>query len=229
MKHQKATKVVEGKSKPANPIEPRDEKYKNAIVTLPNVICFARLAGSFVLFGFAVAGWRAAFVGLFVVLSLSDWIDGKLARWLHQRSDFGARLDSFADAALYAGLIGGCLLLSWETLQHELVWLAVGIGSYALTTGAGLMKYGRVPSYHTYGAKASQWLALIAGGFIILNGSAWPMRIAVIAVTLTNLEATAMTCALKKWRADVLTLFHVWPRDLQAVVSKEKLSKLSQK
>jgi cardiolipin synthase len=150
---------------------------------------------------------------LFAVLSLSDWVDGRLARWLHQRSDFGARLDSFADAALYAGLLGGALLLSWETLQHELVWISIGLGSYVLTTGAGLLKYGRVPSYHTYGAKGTQWLALFAGGFVVLEWTVWPLRLAAIAVTLTNLEATAITCVLNEWRADVLTLFHVWPND----------------
>lgn len=212
-------------SSTAEPIEPRDEAYKDSIVTIPNMICFARLTGSFVLFAFAVVGWRVPFVVLFIVLSLSDWIDGKLARWLHQRSDFGARLDSFADAALYAGLIGGALLLSWQTLQSELIWITIGVSSYALTTGAGIWKYGRIPSYHTYGAKATQWFALLAGGFVILGWSVWPMRIAMIALTLTNLEATAITYVLKEWRADVLTLFHVWPKDIHAKIMKERSAK----
>ncbi len=200
------------KRRPVSP-EPRDARYKDSIFTIPNVICMGRMAGSLVLLAFAVAGWRYWFVGLFLILSLSDWIDGKLARWLHQRSDLGARLDSAADAALYAALIGGALILSWNLLQHELIWLAVGIGSYFLTSGAGLWKYGRVPAYHTYGAKLTQWVALVAGICLVLHWSVWPFRIAVIAVTLTNLEATTITCVLKEWRADVLTLFHVWPED----------------
>lgn len=191
--------------------EPRDPKFKDSVITVPNVICIIRLVGSFGLLAVAWTGQPYWFVGLFLVLSLSDWIDGKLARWLHQRSDLGARLDSTADMVLYAALIGGAVILSWDLLKHELVWLAVGLGSYALTTGAGLWKYGRVPSYHTYGAKGTQWLAMIAGVCIILGWSVWPMRIAVIAATLTNLEATAITCVLKEWRADVLTIFHVWP------------------
>jgi len=203
------------------PVEPRDARYKNSIFTVPNVICMGRLAGSFVLFAFALMGWRYGFVGLFLALSLSDWIDGKLARWLHQRSDLGARLDSAADAVLYAALIGGALILSWDLLQHDLVWLAVGIGSYVVTSGAGLWKYGRVPSYHTYGAKLTNWLALIAGIFLILQWSVWPMRIVVIAVTLTNLESTLITLALKSWKADVLTLFHVWPTHKQDIPKSE--------
>jgi CDP-diacylglycerol--glycerol-3-phosphate 3-phosphatidyltransferase len=195
--------------RPAKQLEPRDPRYKDSIVTVPNVICFVRMAGSLVLFVLAVAGYRNVFVGLFLVLSLSDWIDGKLARWLHQRSDFGARLDSAADAALYTALIGGAVLLSWETLQHEVVWILVAAASYALTTGAGLWKYGRVPSYHTYGAKASQWMVLFAGICVILGWTVWPLRIAMVAVTLTNLEATAITFVLKQWQADVLSIMHV--------------------
>ena len=166
--------------------EPRDPRYKDSIVTVPNVICLVRMVGSFVLFAFALFDWRYGFVGLFLALSLSDWIDGILARWLHQRSDFGARIDSMADAMLYTALIGGALILSWDTLQHELAWIAIGIGSYVLTTGAGLWKYGRVPSYHTYGAKITQWIALIAGIAVVLGWSIWPLRVAIVAVTLTD-------------------------------------------
>jgi hypothetical protein len=34
----------------------------------------------------------------------------------------------------------------------------------------------------------------------------WPFRLAALAVTLTNLEATAITWILPQWRADVLSL-----------------------
>ena len=64
------------KKSTSKPIEPRDERYKDSIVTIPNMICVGRLIGSFFLFGFAIAGWPYWFVGLFLALSFSDWIDG---------------------------------------------------------------------------------------------------------------------------------------------------------
>jgi CDP-diacylglycerol--glycerol-3-phosphate 3-phosphatidyltransferase len=196
-----------------NELEPRDAAYKHSIITVPNLICFFRLFGSMVLILLAVLGWRYGFVVLFIALSLSDWIDGKLARWLKQRSDFGAQLDSTADAAMYIGLLGGGIFLSWQTLWDERYFLIVGLGSYVLTTGLGWWKYGRTPSYHTYGAKFTQWLALIGGATLILEWTVWPLRITMISLLLTNLEAVAITCVLPKWRADVLTLFHVWPTE----------------
>ena len=189
--------------------EESDRTYKDRYLTIPNVICLARIVGSLSLIGLANGGHAKTFVAVFVTLSLSDWIDGKLARWLHQRSDFGARLDSASDSILYVCLLIGSLILKWDVLQHEGIWLSIAVASYALTTGYGLWKYGRIPSYHTYGAKTSQWLALVGAVALLLDISIWPFRLAVLAVTLTNLEATAMTYCLPTWTADVLSIRHV--------------------
>ena len=113
---------------------------------------------------------------------------------------------------LYTCLLIGSLILKWEVLQHEILLLAIGLSSYALTSGYGLYKYGRIPSYHTYGAKMTQWLVLLGAVAMLLDVSVWPLRVAVVAATLTNLEATAMTHILPEWTADVLSLFHARAR-----------------
>ncbi len=196
-------------SQPSEAPEPRDEAYRGWIFTIPNIICFVRLFGSLAMLVVAALGWRGWFVGMFVALTLSDWIDGKLARWLHQRSDFGARIDSLADFTLYACLILGTAFLAWDDLLAEWPWLTVAVGSYTLTTLAGLIKYGKVPSYHTFGAKKTQGLVLLAGVSLVLEWSAWPLRVAAIAATLTNLEATLLTWILPTWQADVSSLWKV--------------------
>ncbi len=190
-------------------VEEQAHPYKDRYLTIPNIICCLRVLGSLCLIGVAAAGYAKVFVVSFVVLSLSDWVDGKLARWLNQRSDFGARLDSASDSILYACLLVGSLILKWDVLQHELAWIGVGLASYALTTGYGLWKYGRIPSYHTYGAKMTQWLVLFGAVAMLLDVSIWPLRVAVVAAVLTNLEATAMTYCLPFWTADVLSIWHV--------------------
>lgn len=196
---------------PGPSIDP-EGAYRDKFVTIPNIICVIRLVGAVWLFWLALQGKLYLFTGVFVALSLSDWIDGRLARWLKQRSDFGARLDSFADSVLYGALLFGMLWLRWDVLKQEMVWWVVGLLSYFLTTAAGLLKYGRVPSYHTYGAKISNWLILIGGVCLLLDYSVWPFRLAMLGGTLTNLEATAITWYLPEWRADVLTLLHVLPQ-----------------
>lgn len=190
-------------------LEPRDEAYRQWIFTLPNVICMVRLGGSLAMVGLAIAGWRYWFVGAFVALTMSDWIDGRLARWLQQRSEFGARLDSFADAALYGALLIGVAWLNWGDVVANFAWIAVAIGSYFVTTIAGLTKYRRVPSYHTWAAKKSQAVVLLAGIALGLELAVWPIYLASIAVTLTNLEATLLTILLPNWRADVASIWLV--------------------
>ncbi len=187
-------------------LEPRDEAYRDWIFTLPNVICMIRMVGSLAIVALAVAGFRYWFVGLFLALTISDWIDGWLARQMHQRSDFGARLDSFADFFLYAALVLGCIVLCYEVIADEWFWIFIAIGSYAVSSAAGLLKYGKLPSYHTWAAKKSQFLVLIGGIALVLGLSVWPMRLATIAVCLTNLEATLLTWVLPTWQADVPSL-----------------------
>ncbi|MBC7965423.1 MAG: CDP-alcohol phosphatidyltransferase family protein [Fuerstia sp.] len=186
--------------------------YKDRYLTIPNVICVVRFLGSLVILWFAFNGNATVFTFGFIALSLSDTVDGRLARWLNQKSEFGARLDSASDATLYGCLAIGSVMLKWKELQPEAVWLIVPLVSYAVTTGYGLWKYGRIPSYHTWGAKYSQWLVLAGATAMLLDWSMWPMRVASVAVTLTNIEAIAITFVLPTWRADVLTLLHVLPK-----------------
>lgn len=186
--------------------------YKDRYLTIPNVICVARFLGSLVILWFAFNGNATVFTFGFIALSLSDTVDGRLARWLNQKSEFGARLDSASDATLYGCLAIGSVMLKWKELQPEAVWLIVPLVSYAVTTGYGLWKYGRIPSYHTWGAKYSQWLVLAGATAMLLDWSMWPMRVASLAVTLTNMEATAISFVLPTWRADVLSLLHVLPK-----------------
>lgn len=189
--------------------EPRDEAYRDWIFTVPNMICMFRIAGSILMVIVALLGFEYWFVGLFIALSLSDWIDGRLARWMHQRSDFGARLDSFADSVLYGALLLGTISLCFDTLKTEWIWIVLAVLSYLLTSGAGLIKFGKIPSYHTQAAKKSQFVVLVAGVALVLGLSVWPLRIAALAAIYTNLEATIMTCLLPRWHADVPSLRYV--------------------
>lgn len=180
----------------------------NRIWTIPNVICGARFFGSLGLLPVAYWGNETAFVILAALLFFSDWIDGKLAIWLDQRSVLGARIDSVADATFYAASGLGVIWLKWSELGSIAIWMGVAIGSYVLTSSAGYFKYGRIPSYHTYGAKATNWIIL--GGLVLwfVWDLVWPIRIAFVCVTLTNLEATYMTSILPQWIADVPSFWH---------------------
>lgn len=189
--------------------------YSNRLLTIPNLLCIVRLVGAFVLVAIAWQGQAKLFFWGFVVLAMTDWLDGKLAILLDQRSVFGARLDSWADATLYAGLLVGTILLHGAILRAEVVWIIPPLATYLISTAAGFWKYRRWPSYHTRAAK-SCWLLMIIGVYgISFDLSLLPLRIALTAVTLTNIEALLITIISPRWRADVTSIYHAW-RDLKA-------------
>jgi CDP-diacylglycerol--glycerol-3-phosphate 3-phosphatidyltransferase len=176
---------------------------------LPNALSMMRLLGSFGLIYLALSDRVTAFLCLYVLLVLTDWIDGKLAILLHQRTEFGARLDSVADGMLYMALFVGFCSLKWEFVVRQAPWIVGVVISYVLTSLAGLLKFRRLPSYHTWAAKASNHLVFVAVICVFAGWVEWPFYVAMSAAVLTNLEATAITIALPHWRADVRSIFEV--------------------
>jgi cardiolipin synthase (CMP-forming) len=68
-------------------------------LTVPNGISVVRLLALTPLFVVALVGWRSPVAALviLVVLGVTDWVDGLIARRFHQRSAVGAKLDPVAD------------------------------------------------------------------------------------------------------------------------------------
>lgn len=192
--------------------EVRAERLDRRVFTIPNILCFLRLGGALVLLPIAWQQHSQLFLWLYIFLALTDWVDGKLAIILDQRSVLGARLDSWADAALQAALVFGMLVMFRATLRPEWPLIVVALLSYGISTAAGLLKYRRWPSYHTRAAKITWFLTLVA---VISLFNAWsliPLRVAATAIILTNLEALAITAIAPRWRVDVASVYHAWKR-----------------
>ena len=192
-----------------------EPQISDRILTVPNLLCVIRLVGSFILVPIAWQGQNEVFLWLFVFLALTDWLDGKLAILLNQRTVFGARLDSWADAALYAALLFGVVTMYSAILWSELFWICAVLVSYLISTAAGFWKYKRWPSYHTRAAKTSWFFTAVAVIALFSDWSLWPLRIAATVVTLTNIEAILITVISPIWRTDVTSIFHAW-RDRNA-------------
>ncbi len=188
-------------------------KVEGSIYNVPNTLCFIRLMGSFLLVYLAARGNETAFVWCFVALVATDWIDGKLAILLNQRTQFGARLDSAADATLFTALLFGICWLKGDFLVAHATWFVGVAVSYALTSVAGLIRFRRLPSYHTWAAKTSWHLVNIAAVCLFTGWAVWPFYVAAVAVILTNLEATAITAILPGYEVDVRSLYHAIKRE----------------
>lgn len=186
--------------------DPRTRRW----ATVPNILCVIRLLVSPLLILLALADQAQAFVLLFVALSVTDWIDGKIAGWFTgQRSHVGPRLDSAADAVMYASLTLGAILMRWDLIHQEIVWLTVAVASYAAAVVVGLVRLRVWPSYHTRLAKTSWLLIAVAVIAALLEWSPWPLRVALVAVTLTNLETLAISFLLHEPKTNVKSIISV--------------------
>lgn len=176
--------------------------------TVPNVVTGLRLLGVAPLAWLAWRGERTLFLGLLVLMLFSDWLDGKLALALDQRTELGPRLDSVSDALMYAGLGLSFWWLEPAVISAEMGWLAAAVGTWVLSAVVALARFGRLPSYHTRAAKIG-WL--VVGGaalYAIWSGDGRGVPWALGWVVLTNLEAVAIGLLLPGWRSDVPTFAH---------------------
>lgn len=183
------------------------------VVNLPNLISFGRLVLAPIMVVIAWEQQANVFRAAFTVAVLSDLLDGVLARLLNQRTEFGAKLDSWADMATYLALFFGTSMLWPEFIDAHLDLLLGGFIIYTAAYAFGYLKYGRLTSYHSLGGKISA--VLMAGSMIIwfFGGPEILFRIALVFSLLSGLEQIAITLVLPHWQPNVLTLWHAfWHR-----------------
>jgi CDP-diacylglycerol--glycerol-3-phosphate 3-phosphatidyltransferase len=177
-------------------------------LTIPNALSVMRLVVVLPEMYFAAVGNKVAFLALVAFALFTDSIDGTIARRLRQDSILGAKLDSLGDLATYVS-IPVCGWLLWpEIIRAELVFVIVGILSYLLPVIVGLIRYRRLTSYHTWGAKISAVLMGAAVLMLFMGISPWPFRVFTPIAALAGIEEIAITFILREWHANVPTLWH---------------------
>lgn len=178
------------------------------MLTVPNLLCFFRMALTPVLLTFAWNGHTILFIAFFVGSLLSDMADGYLARKLDQVSDFGAKLDSWADLATWVSA-AVCVWWLWPDLvRQETPFVIAMAASYTAPIIVGFLKYGRLTSYHTWGAKLSSVLVGGSAVFLLLGGAAWPYHISTVVLVVAAMEEITITAILAEPRSEVRSLWH---------------------
>ncbi|GLX06422.1 CDP-diacylglycerol--glycerol-3-phosphate 3-phosphatidyltransferase [Microbispora sp. NBRC 16548] len=136
---------------------------------IANVLTIARLAivPVFTVFLFVEGeGWRLAALGVFLLASLTDQLDGWLARKYALITDFGKIADPIADKALI-----GAALLSLSYLGEIPWWVTLVI--IAREAGVTLLRFlvirhGVIPA--SYGGKVKTVLQIVAIALYIVPG-----------------------------------------------------------
>jgi cardiolipin synthase len=187
----------------------RPNHFFGAILTLPNLLTSFRFVAAPGLLAFAWFGHEHGFMGLLALVFLSDVLDGIAARLTGQVTEFGATLDSFADLLTYM-TIAVCSFWLWpELVMRELSYVILIIGSCIAPPAVGMIKFGRLTSYHTWLVKLAA--ASVGGALFILflSGLVWPLRIAAFVSLGAAFEEIIITLLLPEPESNVRSLWNV--------------------
>jgi len=183
-------------------------------LNLPNFLTGFRFIAAPVLLWLAWNGHGVAFMGLLAVVFLTDMLDGMVARMTGQVTQFGATLDSWADVITYLTIALCCWWLWPEIVRRELFYVGLIIASCLLPALAGILKFGRFTSYHTWGVKiaaASMGLTLY---ILFLYGLAWPFRIAAVICIMAAIEEIVITWLLPEPESNLRSVWDVLKRSM---------------
>ena len=178
------------------------------LLTIPNALSALRLVLAPVLLWLAWTGQATPFLVALVVSLLSDLCDGWFARRFDQATHLGTLLDSYGDFATYM-TVPICAWWLWPDLIRREAWYAAAVvAAYVFPIVLGYLKYGRLTSYHTYGAKLSAVVVGASALLLFAGGPPLPFRVATWVLVLAELEEIAITTILPEWRTNVPSILH---------------------
>lgn len=183
---------------------------KKVLWTIPNLLSFYRLIIVPVLIVAILNKQEALFAWLFFISLISDILDGWVARTFHLESEWGARLDSWADTATY--LVAFWALFSfkgqaiaphlWGVMAFAVAWLALYL--------AMLLKFGSVIGLHTYSFKITAYLQGACMMNLLWSGfSAWFYYLAIGWGILACVEEIVIVLLLREPQTNVKGLWWV--------------------
>jgi phosphatidylglycerophosphate synthase len=182
---------------------------------IANSLSLLRLGLAPVLLGLAWFQFRYVYFWTLLFALSTDGADGYIARRSGQACPRGAQLDSRADIAIILSVPLGVWLLFPEFVRrHQGVVISL-VGVHLLTYAIGLLRWRRLPSYHTWGTKVAA--VLLATTVLLLfwvDQIEWLLYPAVIVAFVSYVDEIFITFRLRRWETDVPTSWHAKSRVL---------------
>ncbi len=178
-----------------------NEKHgRKGIYILPNLFTTASLFAGFYAIVQAMNGrFEHAPVAIFVAM-IMDGLDGRVARWTHTESDFGAEYDSLSDMVSF-GLAPALVMYEWALSGlGKLGWLAAFVytAAAALRLARFNTQLGQTSSHHFQGLPSPSAAALVAGLVWMTHSYGVPGKeMSILALGFTVFAASAMVSNIR--------------------------------
>jgi CDP-diacylglycerol--glycerol-3-phosphate 3-phosphatidyltransferase len=140
--------------------------------------------------------WRIAALVLFGLASVTDRIDGELARKHNLVTDFGKIADPIADKALTGSALVGLSLLGdlWWWVTIVILVREIGITLLRFV----VIRYGVIAA--SKGGKLKTMLQVFAIGFYVMPGPIDPLRWALMGAAVVVTVVTGADYVVKAWK-----------------------------
>lgn len=139
-----------------------EPKSRPEWLNVPNLLSLARLAGTpllFLLVGLPSPAW---FLVGYVVLGLTDFLDGRIARAWNQTSHLGSVLDTVADIGYYLSTAWFLWVLFPDYIRPNIPWLALSVGVLLVVIVYTWRRFGRILIPHTHLGRTAGPLVVLA-------------------------------------------------------------------
>jgi len=142
------------------------------------------------------AWWRIAALVVFALASITDRIDGELARRRDLVTDFGKVADPIADKTLTGSALVSLSLLGdlWWWVTIVILIREIGITLLRFV----VIRYGVIAA--SRGGKLKTMLQVIAIGLYVMPGPIDPLRWAAMGAAMLVTIVTGLDYVLKAWR-----------------------------
>lgn len=149
-----------------------------------------------------------SFVIGYSIAVLSDIFDGIIARKLDVSTAQLRQADSWADLCLYLCIAASTWLVFPQVILNFSTPLLIAIAAQLTLFTISLIKFRKMPSFHTYTAKI--WGLTLLAATIGLFGFHYDrlLWLAILLCLINSIEEIVMTLVLPEWQCDVLSLFH---------------------
>lgn len=173
---------------------------RRGIYMLPNLFTTAALFAGFYAIVQAMNGqFETAPIAIFIAMIL-DGLDGRVARWTHTESDFGAEYDSLSDMVSF-GLAPALVMYEWALSGlGKLGWLAAFL--YAACAALRLARFnvqnGNVDKRFFVGLPSPSAAALVMGLVWVMHASGVPGKeLSFVALGFTLFAGLAMVSNIR--------------------------------
>lgn len=177
---------------------------------IPNILSISRFPLSVSLL--FLTGNPILFVSVYCVTGITDVLDGFLARRYHWESEFGAKIDGFADIVFMLSILVSAFLI--KRLQPAF-YVYIGIAIIALLKIMNLIftkiKFKQWSTMHTLANKytAFPFFVLVPVCMLLERIPNVFVMVLLGTVLIAGLEETVILTRLKEYDADTKSIFHI--------------------